>query len=185
MDAVIGGVFLFCGFQGARKGLVAEFLKVVMTLVMSILILHFYGDGARLFEKFGSAASGYHAIAAFLGLWGALWFVFKIVHDALMSLSSEEKVSRSARFTGGVVSLARAPLIAGLLVIGVMVMNHDVGWRWLERSRLSAVIARIPYRVYQAAYSYGIVRAFPRSDANMALEETMARTEDVWGARRK
>lgn len=152
VDLLVGGIAIFCVYNGIIKGGVVEFFKVLGMLFSTFLALHYYGQLAEILHHLIVLPMRISEPVAFVLIWGLVVLAFKFIRDGLTVMIKSEGSGWIHKTGGALLGLVRAVLIGGLTMALFFVTNDDILIKFAQKSYSGLRLAHLSLNVYDRGY---------------------------------
>lgn len=178
LDAVIAVMIGWTCCSGFRKGIFVEIFKIAALGCAVFIGLHFYLRFSAFLDGLLGVLRPVSRVLSYVLLTGACIGIFRIFRDGVMVLLKQDDLKTSSRWIGAVLGCARGILLASLLLVGSLIVDHIKVTHVVRQSFSSRFLLRPGPEIYSAVFRFVVDPVFPGETQNTSIV-TLARQNSI------
>lgn len=177
IDLVVGLIFVRIIFVGINTGFVIEFFKFLGTLFTVFVCLHYFSPLSGLLTSFTSSPLVIAVCVTFLLFWLFLFLLCKIIRDGLLMVFSIEAQAFVDKWGGALVALARACLVASMVLFFFLLTENSYLEGMTARSLSGRYLAPVSPGVYRTIHESLVAKLFSGDRLNSEVSRQLGKIE--------
>jgi uncharacterized membrane protein required for colicin V production len=138
-------------FISVKSGFITELFKIFATVAAVFVSLHYFSYLAAIINKSTQFSIGILEFAVFIGLWGAVMLVMKLLRSGLLMLFKAETTNPGFnQYAAGILAVGRGLLLCSLAIFAVLLMRQD----GLGRMALNSFAYQIAGKAAPGSYAF-------------------------------